>query len=117
MKFLIDAQLPKKLSALMNDLGFDSIHTLDLPNGNRTKDGEVVDISMKELRVVISKDADFYDTFLQKSAPYKLIYLTTGNISNQELCDLFTKNIEIIKIELIDHQVIEINPTSVITLI
>ena len=30
MKFLVDAQLPKRLALLLNDLGYDVIHTLDL---------------------------------------------------------------------------------------
>lgn len=31
MKFLIDAQLPKKLSMFLIEKGYSSIHTLDLP--------------------------------------------------------------------------------------
>ncbi len=38
MKFIVDAQLPKSLSDLLNSRGFDSIHTLDLPNKNSTSD-------------------------------------------------------------------------------
>lgn len=32
MKFLIDAQLPRRLAIFMQELGYDAIHTLDLPN-------------------------------------------------------------------------------------
>ncbi len=31
MKFLIDAHLPKRLARLLQQLGHDAIHTLDLP--------------------------------------------------------------------------------------
>ena len=58
MKFLVDAHLPKKLSELLKYKGFDSIHTLDLPNKNYTKDSEINQISIEEQRVLISKDAD-----------------------------------------------------------
>lgn len=38
MKFLIDAQLPRRLVAPLRQAGLDAIHTLDLPDGNRTAD-------------------------------------------------------------------------------
>ena len=31
-KFIVDAHLPKKLSDLLVELGYDSIHTFDLEN-------------------------------------------------------------------------------------
>jgi len=41
MKWLIDAQLPRRLSVKLNSLGHDSIHTLDLPEGNESTDAEI----------------------------------------------------------------------------
>ncbi len=41
MKFIIDAQLPRRLSYFLREKGFDSIHTLDLPKGNKTSDTEI----------------------------------------------------------------------------
>ena len=92
MKFIIDAQLPRKLSSYIIELGYDSIHTLDLPNGNYTPDSEINKISIDQKRILISKDSDFYDSYVQKVEPYKLIYLTTGNISTKQLLELFKKN-------------------------
>lgn len=66
MKFLIDAQLPKSLARFLIERGFDAIHTLDLPNKNLTGDDEINRISLAENRVVISKDADFYDRYNAK---------------------------------------------------
>lgn len=34
MKFIVDAQLPIALSDFLNQKGFDSIHTLNMPEGN-----------------------------------------------------------------------------------
>ena len=48
IKFIVDAQLPKKLSLLLKYKGYDSIHTLELPNKNKTKDSEINHISLKE---------------------------------------------------------------------
>ena len=76
MKFLLDAQLPKKLSLFLLYKGHGSIHTLDLPNQNRTKDSEINTLSMKERRVVISKDMDFVESLLISDKPYKLLYIS-----------------------------------------
>ena len=35
MKFLIDAQLPRKLAKIINDAGYRAIHTLLLPEANQ----------------------------------------------------------------------------------
>ena len=42
MKFMVDAQLPRRLSIWFRDQGYDARHTIDLPEGNRTQDAEVV---------------------------------------------------------------------------
>lgn len=60
MKFIVDAQLPKSLSSLLNSLGADAIHTLDLPEQNKTGDHNIIKIAKTEQRVVITKDRDFY---------------------------------------------------------
>ncbi len=44
MKFLIDAQLPKKLSGFLNEKGLESIHTLDMPSRNYTTDSEIIEL-------------------------------------------------------------------------
>lgn len=116
MKFLIDAQLPKALANFFRERGFDAIHTLELPNKNVTDDLEINRISLAESRIVISKDADFYDRFAAKQEPYKLLYLTTGNIRNKDLIELFDKNFLLIIHSLQNGSVVELNRTAVITL-
>lgn len=117
MKFIIDAQLPRKLSAFLSEKGFDSIHTLDLPKKNKTSDSEINKISIEQKRILISKDSDFYNSYFQKVEPYKLIYLTTGNISTGELIEIFDKNYEKIFEEIQLNFVVEISKTSIITII
>lgn len=39
MKFIVDAQIPRTICALLTKHGHDAIHTIDLPSGNATKDG------------------------------------------------------------------------------
>jgi predicted nuclease of predicted toxin-antitoxin system len=62
MIYIVDAQLPRKLSIWLNENGFESIHTLDLPDQNDTQDLEIIRISTEmENSVVVSKDKDFPD--------------------------------------------------------
>jgi predicted nuclease of predicted toxin-antitoxin system len=117
MKFLIDAQLPKALANFFIERGFDAIHTLSLPMKNATPDNYVNKVSIKEKRVVISKDSDFYNTFLAKKEPYKLLYLSVGNMRNSQLLSLFAANFDIIIRELKDNDVVEMNDKTIIALI
>ena len=94
MKYLIDAQLPKRLCIDLKDMGYNAKHTLDLPNQNKTKDYEVNLISINEKRVVISKDSDFVDSILISKKPYKLLHITTGNISNHNLLKILMNNFD-----------------------
>lgn len=116
MKFLVDAQLPKSLAYLLCELGHDAIHTLELFNQNRTDDYEINAISLRDERVVISKDSDFFDSFFRKQEPYKLLFLTTGNISNSELLGIFKNNISRIESELLQSDVVEMNRTELIAI-
>ena len=114
MKFLLDAHLPKKLSVFLSWKGYDSIHTLDLPNKNATKDSEINQISLDEQRVVISKDLDFIESLLISNKPYKLIYIATGNITNKRLLEIFSQNIEKIVEYATEHRLIEITNESIV---
>jgi predicted nuclease of predicted toxin-antitoxin system len=114
MKFLIDAQLPRRLSRLLEQAGYDAIHTLDLPLGNRTPDKIINELSVNEERVVVTKDADFVDSFLLQQEPWKLLLVSTGNISNTDLIALFLANIEKIAEGFDAFDFIELNRTDVI---
>ena len=94
MKFLIDAQLPPSLKRLFTIKGFDCIHTLDLAQGNNTPDKIVTEISIAEQRILITKDSDFFDSFILKGEPYKLILVKLGNISKNELIRFFNSHFE-----------------------
>jgi len=117
MKFIVDAQLPRKLSHFLNSKRYDCIHTLDLPRKNATSDSEINALSIKEKRIVISKDSDFYNSYLTKLEPYKLLQLSTGNITTKELIELFDKNLEMIMEEIAHNFVVEITRNSLITIL
>lgn len=117
MKFLVDAHLPRKLSFFLREKGYDAIHTLDLPNKNASTDDEINEISLRDKRIVISKDSDFYDRFLTKLEPYKLLIISTGNISTKALIEVFEKNLISIMDEIERNSVVEITKNSLITIL
>ena len=88
-RFLVDAHLPQRLAGALRDAGYDTLHTLNPPAGNATKDSEINRLSLAERRAVVTKDADFAQSFLLLKRPYKLLLVSTGNISNKELLALF----------------------------
>jgi predicted nuclease of predicted toxin-antitoxin system len=114
MKFLVDAHLPRRLALAINGAGHDALHTLDLPDGNRTTDKQINTLSESEERVVITKDADFVDSFLLKGQPYKLLLISTGNITNSKLEALFLPQLPTIAEAFETHSFVELNQTSLI---
>lgn len=109
MKFLVDAQLPRKLADLLNSFGHDAIHTLDLPEKNRTSDEALLRVAATEQRVLVTKDEDFVDSFLLRGLPPKLLFVTTGNIRNQDLLLLFETKLASIVEASTAHAFVEID--------
>ncbi len=115
MKFLVDAQLPKRLSIFFNEVGHDSIHTLELPNKNFTTDSYITDLADEQSRIVVTKDVDFLESYLVKKQPQKLILVKTGNINNNDLINLFANNLPLLINLLKANSFIEINGDEIIT--
>jgi len=114
VKFLVDAQLPRRLAVRLRERGHDAIHTLDLRRGNHTTDFEINELSAQESRVVITKDSDFVDSLHVRGEPWKLLWVTTGNIRNDELEKLFFANLDRIVEALETNVYIELSRTAVI---
>lgn len=85
MKFLVDAQLPRRFCSWLTEAGHDAMHTLDLPRGNRTSDTDILETAEHEGRVVVTKDDDFVQSYLVTGRPKRLLLISTGNISNDAL--------------------------------
>jgi len=109
VKFIVNAQLPRRLEQMLRSEGYDTIHMLDLPERNATADTQISRLSIEQNRVVISKDSDFYDSFLSKKEPYKLIYLTVGNCFNGTLLSIFKNNLGLIESLLKQNDVIQLS--------
>ena len=113
MKFVVDAQLPRRLARQLVAAGHDAAHTLDLSKGNRTPDGEITSIAMLENRVVVTKDEDFVTGYLLHGAPPKLLLISTGNISNDALSRLVAANLSAVVAGLLEHDFVELSATAI----
>ncbi len=114
MKFLVDAQLPRRIVRWLREAGLDAVHTLDLPEANHTSDSAILRVAKDEQCVVITKDADFVDSFLLAHRPEKLLLISTGNIMNAELEAQILPNLNAIVVALSDNDFVELTRTALI---
>jgi predicted nuclease of predicted toxin-antitoxin system len=114
MRFLVDAQLPRRIALQLRERGHDALHTLDLPEQNRTSDAAIVELAMREGRVVVTKDADFVDSFVLSRRPEKLLLISTGNVSNRDLAAILLPNLPEIVAAFETASFVEVDQTSLV---
>jgi predicted nuclease of predicted toxin-antitoxin system len=114
VNFLVDAQLPRRMTGWLTAAGCDAVHTLDLPDGNRTTDDQVNEAADREQRAVITKDADFVDSHILRGRPAKLLLISAGNITNKELEALMAPLIPDIVREFQTNTFVELGRTGII---
>lgn len=91
MRFLVDAQLPRRMAERFAAAGCDARHTLDQPAGNASTDAEICDVADEQRRIVVTKDADFVDSHLLHGRPARLLLISAGNISQGALDRLLSR--------------------------
>ncbi|NUO03147.1 MAG: DUF5615 family PIN-like protein [Saprospiraceae bacterium] len=57
------------------------MHTSFFPDGHLFNDRYIVQIALKEARIIITKDSDFLDHFLTKGAPHKFCFLNSATLT------------------------------------
>lgn len=114
MKFLVDAQLPRRLALNLSAAGHNALHTLDLPQQNRTPDSDLIQLAEQEERVVITKDADFVHSHILHGRPPKLLLISTGNVTNKELDSLFAAHLETLASLFESYNFIELSRTALV---
>jgi len=115
VKFLVDAQLPRRLALWLTGAGHDAIHTLALPRGNRTADYDICLTADQEDRIVVTKDDDFIYSFLANGQPRRLLVVNTGNISNNNLLALFEEQLPALLDALSGSRLVELTSETVVS--
>ena len=113
MKFLVDAHLPPGLCAALQAAGYDAVHTRQLSAQNRTPDEVVNELSLREQRVLVTKDSDFYHSHLLHGKPWKLLLVRTGNLSTRDLKRLVQAHLPKIIESLEANSLVELHSHSV----
>jgi predicted nuclease of predicted toxin-antitoxin system len=90
MRFFIDAHLPSSLSSYFT--GHEVIHASELPEGTLTSDNTINKQSVEEKWIVVTKDTDFYYSYIAKKEPYKLILVKLGNLRLRDIKEYFQDN-------------------------
>jgi len=111
MKILIDAHLPATICQFFKNC--DCKHTKTLLKGNQTKDSTINDLSLKEKRAVITKDTDFYYSYLANQKPYKLVLVKLGNMRLSEIKEYFKNNADKITEKLKEHSFIIVEKNKI----
>lgn len=114
MKFLVDAQLPRRFCAWLSAAGHDALHTLDLPAGNRTCDRDIVALADRDGRVVVTKDDDFVQSHLVSGQPRRLLLIATGNIANIQLESLIRNTLPNLVNSLEESHFVELGRENII---
>ncbi len=114
MNFLVDAQLPARLATHLADAGHDTLHTTQLPDGNRTTDADIAALADETGRVVVTKDRDFRDGHLLSGSPRRLLVVATGNITNAALLALFAEHLDAIVAAFDEVDFVELRPTALV---
>ncbi|WP_462283875.1 DUF5615 family PIN-like protein [Nostocoides sp.] len=96
------------------EAGHDAVHTLDLPDRNRTTDSTISHLADAEDRIVVSKDTDFRDSHILRGTPRRLLEVTTGSIRNAESLALLSTHLAEIEtaFELADR--VELSSTELV---
>ena len=114
MKWLLDAHLPRRLASILSQHGYDAVHTLGLPDGNASSDDQVLVAAERENRVVVTKNADFVNSFWLTERPTQLLLVSTGNIKNRELEELVEQHLSEIVEGFAGHSFLELNRLGLI---
>ncbi len=114
MIFIIDAHLPRVIVGQIEALGHEAIHTSDLEMGNKTPDEAINELAVERMATVVSKDADFYNTFLLHRKPPKLVMVKVGNMRLKELSALFEMSLPKIIDALGSYDLIELHQDKII---
>ena len=109
MNWLLDAHIPPSLAEPLTRAGESVLHTRDLPRANSTPDSEVCRVSVAEKRIVVTKDSDFYHSYLLKGEPWKLLLVRTGNMNLSAFQALFIKYLPLLLEEFKEGNLIELH--------
>lgn len=92
MRFLVDAQLPPALCRWLKARDCDAVHVYHMEEGLTAPDALIWERAKAEDRVIVSKDADFFDRAILFGQPPQVLHVNVGNCSNRMLLALLDEH-------------------------
>jgi predicted nuclease of predicted toxin-antitoxin system len=89
MRVLCDVHIPYRLVNFLRERGVDATHVNRILDRWYTKDAEIVRYVDATGSLLITKDADFRDSHFITGNPARVVRVTLGNLSNDQLIALF----------------------------
>ena len=88
----VDAQLPPAMAGwLAQDHGVEAVHVVALGLAGAS-DSEIFERARADAVVVMTKDQDFVQLLERHGPPPRVIWITTGNVRNRDLRDVFRRH-------------------------
>ena len=97
MKFLCDVHISYKIVRYLRSLEFETIHVNEILEKWHTKDGDICTYADENDLIVLTKDADFRNSFLISNTPQKLVKVNLGNLSTSILIGVISENLQAIQ--------------------
>ena len=115
MRFLCDVHVSFKLVKFLISKNYECIHVNSILDKWFTKDEAIAKYSDQNDQILITKDADFRDSYYLNNTPKKLIKINLGNISNSDLILIIENNLsKIEKLNVTETFILEIDKDSLI---
>ncbi len=99
MKFLCDVHIARKVVYFLSRKCELAIHANDVLSGSMTKDAALAQFADEGDFILVSKDADFLNSYLIHRVPKKLIKINLGNIPTGDLMALLERHFEYIRVQ------------------
>jgi predicted nuclease of predicted toxin-antitoxin system len=103
MKLLFDQNISYRIVNRLIDKFPESKHVSNL-GLNDTEDIDIWQFARRNNYTLVTYDSDYYDISLINGCPPKVIWLKTGNLTTNELINLFINNSEIIHNFIINEE-------------
>lgn len=95
MRFLIDAQLPRRLTRQLADLGHDATHVADI-GLESASDAAVWSAAIERAAILVTKDQDFAIARAAGGRGPAIVWIRIGNTSNDVLIARFVNSLDAI---------------------
>ena len=100
MRVLCDVHIPYRLVAFLRQRDVDATHVNKILDKWYTTDAAITDYVEETDSILISKDGDFRDSHFLTGKPARLVRITLGNLSNDDLIELFDQCWKTLQTEL-----------------